>query len=72
MLLLSQPGVYDFGKLLFANNFQFLLQVKSSFSGNSPRAILHLGERPFIVWALKWAVIREDWTPESCVASGLY
>lgn len=72
MLLLSQPGVYDFGKLLFANNFQFLLQRKSSFSGNSLHAILHLAEWPFIVWALRWAVIRGSWTPESRVASGLY
>lgn len=31
MTLLSQPGVYDFRKSLFANNFQFLSSLNQVF-----------------------------------------
>lgn len=31
MSLLSRPAVYDFGKTLFANNFQFLCSLNQVF-----------------------------------------
>lgn len=50
MLLLSQPGVYHFRKLLFANNFQFFSRLNQVFSGNSLCCILHLAEWPLLCW----------------------